>query len=160
MVRCPAAPPAGYPTTRLGSEDCSTPVATSVATPAYSCKRTAPSAITIAQPSKIPSTARCMGRHCKVPCMGRCRLFPGPALPLTQAASTVHGSLRHLRPWFDVLAQHQVLCLVVDLVAGSRGTTEGRSQSASTTHSQVCDFFHVLSAFLNVSSFRRLKKDL
>ena len=141
MVRCPAAPPADYPTTRLESEDCSTLAATNVATPAYSCRRTAPSAIMTAQPSKIPSTARCMGRACKVPCMGRCRLFPGPALPLTQAASTVHGSLRRLRLSFDVHVRLQVLCLVVDPAAGSRGTTEGRSQSASTTHSQVLNLF-------------------
>ena len=158
MVRYPAAPPAGYPTTRLESEDCSTPVATSVATPASSCKRTAPSAIMTAQPSKIPSTARCMGRHCKVPCMGRCRLFPGPALPLTQAASTVHGSLRHLRLWFAVHVQHRVLCPVVDPAAGSRGTIDGRSQSASTTHSQVFIFFFLFSDCLKVCSFSRFKR--
>ena len=153
MVRCPAAPPAGYPTTRLESEDCSTLVATNVATPAYSCRRTAPSAIMTAQPSKIPSTARCMGPACKVPCMGRCRLFPGPALPLTQAASTVHQSPRRLLLSFDVHVQHQVQCLV-GRAAGFRGTTEGRSQSASTTHSQVfnCFFFY---DFLKVCSFSR-----
>lgn len=93
MLRCPAAPPAGYPSTRDESEDCSTPVATSAATRVSSCRRTAPSARTA--PSRIPSTARCMG-PCKAQCMGRCRFFPGPPLPLTQAASTVHTCLQHL----------------------------------------------------------------
>ena len=155
MLCCPAVPPAGYPLTRDESEDCSTLAATSVATPASSCRRTAPSATTA--PSKTPSRARCMG-PCKVPCMGRCRLFPGPALPLTQAASTVHQSPRRLRLSFAVHVQRQVQCLV-GLAAGFRGTTEGRSQSASTTHSQVFNFF-LFYDFLNVCSFRRLKKDL
>ena len=93
MLRCPAAPPAGYPSTRDESEDCSTPVVTSAATRVSSCRRTAPSATT--PPSRIPSTARCMG-PCKAQCMGRCRFFPGPPLPLTQAASTVPTCLQHL----------------------------------------------------------------
>ena len=151
MLPCRAVPPADCPSTPVASGDCSTLAATSVATPASSCRRTAPSAMTA--PSKIPSKARCMG-PCKVPCMGRCRFFPDPGLPLTQAASTGLLSLPHLRQWFDVHVQHQVQCLV-GLVAGSRGITEGRSQSASTTHSQVFQSFF-FSDFLNVISIRRL----
>ena len=122
MLCCPAVPPAGYPSTRVESGGCLTLAATSVATPASSCRRTAPSAMTAL--SKIPSKALCMGL-CKVPCMGRCRLFPGPALPLTQVASTVHQSLRRLCQLFDVHVQHPVLCLVGP-AAGFRGTTDGR----------------------------------
>jgi len=134
MLPCRAVPPADCPSTPVASEDCSTLAAMSAATPASSCKRAAPSATTA--PSKTPSTAHCIMAPCKVPCTDRCRFFPDPGLPLTQAASTGLLSLPHLRQWFDVHVQHQVQCLV-GLAAGSRGITEGRSQSASMTHSQT-----------------------
>ena len=152
MLPCHAVPPADCPSTLVASEGCSTLAATSAATPASSCKRAAPSATTA--PSKTPSTAHCIMAPCKVPCTDRCRFFPDPGLPLTQAASTGLLSLPHLRQWFDVHVQHQVQCLG-GLAAGSRGITEGRSQSASTTHSQVFQSFF-FSDFLNVISIRRL----